>query len=182
MERPPDVEQERANTGICFWHPDVETGLFCSQCGKWVCTSCMVQAPVGIRCRECGRAVSMPTYDVRPTYYARAVGAVVAIAVGGGILWGVFNMLLILNGLTFISGIIVLGVGYGAGELISLSVNRKRSMGLAWLAGGSVVGAFLVSRLTLLVLLGIPIGFGIWGLGILFIIFGVMLAVQRVRP
>lgn len=182
MERPPDVEQERANTGICFWHPDVETGLFCSQCARWVCTSCMVQAPVGIRCRECGRAAPMPTYDVRPTYYARAAGATVAIIVAGGILWGIINMVLVVLGLSFVSSIIVLGIGYGAGELISLSVNRKRSIGLAWLAGGSVIGAFLVARITLLGLLGIPIGFGLWGLGVLFIIFGVMLAVQRVRP
>ena len=124
----------------------------------------------------------MPTYDVRPTYYARAVGVAVATAVGGGILWAMVNIILILLNLSFVGSIIVLGVGYGAGELISLSVNRKRSVGLAWLAGGSVAGAFLVARLTLLSLLGTPIGFGIWGLSFLFIIFGVMLAVQRVRP
>jgi hypothetical protein len=182
MDRAPDVEQERANTGSCFWHSDTETGLFCSLCGKWVCTRCMVQAPVGIRCRECGRAVPMPTYDVQPTFYARAAVAAVAIVVGGGILWGMLIMALVVVGLPFVSSIIVLGIGYGAGELISLSVNRKRSVGLAWLAGGSVIGAFLVGRLTLLSLLGVPTGFGFWGLGILFVIFGIMLAVQRVRP
>lgn len=124
----------------------------------------------------------MPTYDVQPTYYARAVGVALAIAIGGGILWGIVNLVLILLGVSFVISIIGLGVGYGAGELISLSVNRKRSMGLAWLAGGSVVGAFLVGRITLFSLLGVPIGLGIWGLGFLFIIIGVILAVQRVRP
>lgn len=124
----------------------------------------------------------MPTYDVRPTYYARAVGVAVATAVGGGILWGIVNMVLNLLDLSFVGSIFVLGVGYGAGELISLSVNRKRSVGLAWLAGGSVVGAFVVGRLILPSLLGIPLGFGIGGLGFLFVVLGVMLAVQRVRP
>ncbi|MDA1218263.1 MAG: hypothetical protein O2909_02330, partial [Chloroflexi bacterium] len=158
VEQPREVEQEHANTGNCYWHPETETGLSCSQCRKWVCTSCMVQAPVGIRCKECGRAVRMPTYDVRPTYYARAVGVTVAVAIGGGIIWGILSLVLL--GVPFVTSLIELGVGYGAGELISLSVNRKRSMGLAWLAGGSVIGAFLIGRLTLFTLLGIPIGFG----------------------
>jgi len=61
-------------------------------------------------------------------------------------------------------------------------VNRKRSVGLAWLAGGSVVGAFLVARLTLFSLLGISIGLGILGMGSLFMVVGAILAAQRVRP
>ena len=180
MERPQEIAQEAANTGQCYWHPEVETGLSCSQCGKWVCTRCMVQAPVGIRCRECGRPVRMPTYDVQPAYYARAVGVALTIGIGGGILWGV--LILVLLGVPFVPSLIGLGVGYGSGELISLSVNRKRSVGLAWLAGGSVVGAFLVARLTLFSLLGISIGLGILGMGSLFMVVGAILAVQRVRP
>lgn len=37
------------------------------------------------------------------------------------------------------------GVGYGAGEAISLSVNRKRGMGLQVIGGIAVFGAYLVS-------------------------------------
>jgi hypothetical protein len=180
MELPQEIAQEPANTGKCYWHYEAETGLSCSQCGKWVCTSCMVQAPVGIRCRECGRPARMPTFDVQPAYYARAVGVALAVAIGGGILWGV--LILVLLGLPFVPSLIGLGVGYGSGELISLSVNRKRSVGLAWLAGGSVIGAFIVARLTLFSLLGISIGLGILGMGSLFMVVGVILAVQRVRP
>ena len=180
MERSQEVTQGPVNTGRCHWHPEAETGLSCGQCGKWVCTSCMAQAPVGIRCRECGRPARMPTYDVQPAYYARAVGVALAIAIVGGILWGI--LILVLLGVPFVAGLIGLGAGYGSGELISLSVNRKRSVGLAWLAGGSVVGAFLVARLTLFSLLGIPIGLGILGMGSLFMVVGVILGVQRVRP
>jgi hypothetical protein len=132
----------------------------------------MGQAPVGIRCKECGKAARMPTYDVRPTFYARAVFVAAGVAVGGGIIWAV--LVYLLGGLPFVPSLIGIAVGYAAGELISLSVNRKRSFGLGWLAGGSVVVAFLISSLAS------PFGFSLWGL--LFIIFGVFLAVQKVRP
>ena len=180
MEQPEESQQEQAVTGKCHWHPDTETGLSCSQCGKYVCTSCMVQASVGIRCRECGKAVRLPTYDVSKIYYARAIGVALAVAVVGGILWAVLNN--IFPRIPFLPGLIALGVGYGTGELISLSVNRKRSIGLAWLAGGAVVAAFLVGRITLFNMLGLPIGFGIGLWGLILIAIGVAFAVQRVRP
>jgi hypothetical protein len=100
------------------------------------------------------------------------VGAAVAVALAGGIIWAILNMGL--RGIPFVPALLAIGVGYAAGELISLAVNRKRSKGLAWLAGGSVVAAFLISwSIT-------PFGFSIWGL--VFIIIGVVLAVQKVRP
>jgi membrane associated rhomboid family serine protease len=36
----------------CYRHPDRETGLSCSDCGRPICTDCMTVAPVGIRCPE----------------------------------------------------------------------------------------------------------------------------------
>jgi membrane associated rhomboid family serine protease len=36
----------------CYRHPDRETGLSCSECGRPICTECMTVAPVGIRCPE----------------------------------------------------------------------------------------------------------------------------------
>src|SRR5436305_3466981 len=36
----------------CYRHPDRETGLSCSECGKPICYECMTPAPVGIRCPE----------------------------------------------------------------------------------------------------------------------------------
>lgn len=36
----------------CYRHPDRETGLSCSECGRPICTECMSVAPVGIRCPE----------------------------------------------------------------------------------------------------------------------------------
>ena len=113
----------------------------------------------------------MPTFDVQPVYYARAIGTAVAIALFGGILWSVF--ISIFGAIPYLPGLVSLGLGYGAGELLSLSVNRKRSKGLALIAGSSVGGAFLITWLI--------VGPFYGPFGLLLIIAGVFVAVQRVR-
>ncbi len=37
----------------CYRHPNRETGLSCSNCGRPICPECVRRAPVGIRCPEC---------------------------------------------------------------------------------------------------------------------------------
>jgi membrane associated rhomboid family serine protease len=37
----------------CYRHPDRETGVSCSSCGRPICPSCMTPTPVGMRCPEC---------------------------------------------------------------------------------------------------------------------------------
>ena len=46
----------------CYRHPDRETGLSCSDCGRPICTECMTVAPVGLRC---------PDHSGRPQGVAR---------------------------------------------------------------------------------------------------------------
>ena len=48
------VAMSTAATGMptCYRHPDRETGLSCSECGRPICTECMTPAAVGIRCPE----------------------------------------------------------------------------------------------------------------------------------
>jgi membrane associated rhomboid family serine protease len=41
-----------ADTQYCYRHPDRETGLSCSECGRPICVDCMTVAPVGIRCPD----------------------------------------------------------------------------------------------------------------------------------
>ena len=177
MDQPSQAEQELTN--FCHWHPQAETRISCSRCGKFMCTQCMVQAPVGIRCRECGRVSPMPTFDVRPANYALAAGVAALVALGGGVLWWIIDMTL----LFFLGGQVsslllsapALVVGYGGGELISLSVNRKRSVILGWIAGGAVV----VSCLFVLLLPGPTFLGSIYSLLIIFV--GVFIGIQRVR-
>src|ERR687887_1404179 len=46
----------------CYRHPNRETGLSCSECGRPICTECMTPAPVGLRC---------PDHSGRPQGVAR---------------------------------------------------------------------------------------------------------------
>jgi membrane associated rhomboid family serine protease len=40
---------------VCYRHPNRETGVSCSSCGKPICPDCMTPTPVGMRCPECSR-------------------------------------------------------------------------------------------------------------------------------
>ena len=135
------------------------------------CAHCAwVQVPVGIRCRDCGRSEKLPTYDVQPTYLLRAVGVGIAVALIGGILWGVvYNALF---GVPFVSVLLAAGVGYGAAELIGLSVNKKRGNTLAWVAGSAVGVAGLIQLAF----------FGPFTLfGLIAVAMGIFIAVVRIR-
>ena len=39
----------------CYRHPDRETGVSCSSCGRPICPECMTPTPVGMRCPECAQ-------------------------------------------------------------------------------------------------------------------------------
>jgi membrane associated rhomboid family serine protease len=39
-------------TLFCYRHPNRETGVSCTECGRGICPDCMVFAPVGIRCPD----------------------------------------------------------------------------------------------------------------------------------
>jgi membrane associated rhomboid family serine protease len=39
----------------CYRHPDRETGVSCSNCGRPICPDCMTSTPVGMRCPDCAR-------------------------------------------------------------------------------------------------------------------------------
>jgi membrane associated rhomboid family serine protease len=39
----------------CYRHPNRETGVSCSSCGRPICPECMTPTPVGMRCPECAK-------------------------------------------------------------------------------------------------------------------------------
>jgi membrane associated rhomboid family serine protease len=80
----------------CYRHPDRETGVSCSNCGRPICPDCMTATPVGMRCPECSRSRT-PVRTLRSmhanptvTYVLIAVnvlvyfGASQGSAIGGG--------------------------------------------------------------------------------------------------
>lgn len=83
----------------CYRHPDRETGVSCSNCGRPICPECMTPTPVGMRCPECASqktrvtrgAVGPGRYDTPATYILIALNVaayLVEIAGGSGGLSG----------------------------------------------------------------------------------------------
>ncbi|MGF1429188.1 rhomboid family intramembrane serine protease [Kitasatospora sp. LaBMicrA B282] len=69
MRRTTRMVQDEAAHGAhtlprCYRHPDQETGISCSRCGRPICPQCMVDASVGFHCPEC---VSGAAAAARPT-------------------------------------------------------------------------------------------------------------------
>src|SRR5438105_15883882 len=68
-------------TRYCYRHPDRETGLSCSDCGRPICADCATFAPVGIRCPDhAGAQGGKKQRQLRPPTIRRAEG--VALATG----------------------------------------------------------------------------------------------------
>jgi membrane associated rhomboid family serine protease len=44
--------QHAEGVRYCYRHPDRETGLSCSECGRPICAECVHYAPVGLRCPD----------------------------------------------------------------------------------------------------------------------------------
>ena len=159
----------------CARHRDVETNLKCGKCGKPICPKCMVETPVGARCPDCAKLYKLPTYQVSTKYYLRAIGTGLGMAIVCGIAWGVIDLVV-----PFFSFNLLLApaAGYAIGEVVSLSVNRKRGRGLAIVAGVAVTISYLI---TFLFPGGLP--FGLFGLlyHLVALALGIYVAVTRLR-
>lgn len=63
------MSAQETGTLRCYRHPDRETMVSCSECGRGICPDCMTFGPVGIRCPEhagtSGRAPKAPTRMAR---------------------------------------------------------------------------------------------------------------------
>ena len=70
----------------CYRHPDRETGVSCSNCGRPICPDCMTTTPVGMRCPECARQKTkvrtMASTGAEPVLTYILIGINVALAVG----------------------------------------------------------------------------------------------------
>jgi membrane associated rhomboid family serine protease len=65
----------------CYRHPDRETGVSCSSCGRPICPDCMTPTPVGMRCPECARQRTKVTRGVgEASLFASAPATFILIA------------------------------------------------------------------------------------------------------
>jgi membrane associated rhomboid family serine protease len=71
----------------CYRHPNRETGVHCSNCGRPICPDCMTSTPVGMRCPECARqgrtrVRTMRSASDEPTLTYVLIGINVLVAIG----------------------------------------------------------------------------------------------------
>jgi membrane associated rhomboid family serine protease len=65
----------------CYRHPNRETAVSCSSCGRPICPDCMTPTPVGMRCPECASQRTRVTRGVgEASLFSRAPATFILIA------------------------------------------------------------------------------------------------------
>ena len=159
--------QERGGEKIeyCYRHPEVETGLHCTQCSRPICVRCSHPAAVGQLCPECRRGRRAPNYQVSAGSLAK--GGAVALIVSA--LVAAFTGLL--------PFFLWLFIGAAIAEFVIRTVDsvtrskRGRPMQIV-VSAGLIIGALIGASVS-------PLGGGIGLLLYLFLVVGT--AIARLR-
>ena len=138
-----EVEDARDEVMYCARHPRVETVLRCGRCETPICPRCLVQTPVGARCRQCANVRTLPTFDVSPTIFARGVAAALAGGAFTGAAWGFLLGDRAFFGL-FVTAIVAFVVGWAVAQCVGLATNKRRGVALQVCAAAGCVVAYLV--------------------------------------
>jgi hypothetical protein len=143
----------------------VETALRCSRCETPICPRCLVQTPVGARCKDCAKIARSPVYTVKGATLARAVGAALVGGIGMGLIWGFASNSVagIAYGGIFMSLLLGVGLGYVFTRLMEFATGRKRGPVVSGLAMGGVVLATIIQIVMVggLILVGSLIACGV---------------------
>ena len=104
----------------CYRHPKRETRVSCATCGRPICTECMRQTEVGIKCPDDARLPRGARAGVmKPNQIVKTLLAGVGIAA-----IGIFVVAYVLFALPF-TLLISAAAGYGAGTLIYRAGGRN---------------------------------------------------------
>jgi hypothetical protein len=124
---------------FCAVHPDVETGLRCNRCGRYMCTRCAVRTPVGYRCKQCVNQQQDAFYKATQQDYLVGTGVALALAVPIGFVAVRLPLLLIL----------FLGVPAGIliGEAVFRACGRRKARYLPHIAVGCIILGVVVGLL-----------------------------------
>jgi hypothetical protein len=138
-----------AETMRCYRHPDRETRVSCATCGRPICTECMVQTEVGIKCPDDARMPRGARAGVmKRDQIAKSLLAGVAVALLGALVV-YFVLPQIGFGRLILSGL----AGYLAGMFIHRAGGRNGGP-VAMAIAGVAVGLAFAPSLALAVLNG----------------------------
>ncbi len=158
---------------FCARHPSVETLLHCGRCDTPICPKCAVFTDVGARCPSCAPARKLPQLEVSPVWFIRAAAASAVAGAGLGGVWGA----LLPGGFGFFVIFMGLGLGWAVSEAVSQATNKKLGPVMQGIAAGGVVVAYLVRN----VVAGYDIVPTNDLTGLLVVIAGVIMAVNRLK-
>ncbi len=129
-----------ATVVACARDPEVQTALRCSRCDTPICPKCLIQTPVGARCKDCARLAKSPVYTVKGQYLARAIAAAVVGGIAMGLIWGIASRAVpgLAFGGIFVSLILGAALGFGFTRIMELAVKRKRGPVIVACAMGGI--------------------------------------------
>ena len=123
----------------CARHPKIETSLLCASCGTPICPRCLVQTPVGCKCKDCASQKGNTLFTLSPmrTSAAIAVGLLTGAIAGWAVEFSISFFMLFL------------AVAYGgfAGEMIMRAAGRKRGIRMELIVGLSMAVGAIGGRL-----------------------------------
>jgi hypothetical protein len=124
----------------CTYHPDVQTGLRCTRCGKPICPKCGVRTPVGLRCPDCAGVRGLPTIRTSPNVLLRAGAAALAVAAVVTLMWYLWP-----DWKFYLS----LALGFGVAESMAYVARGKRGADLQIVGLAIVTLAVIAVRVLL---------------------------------
>jgi hypothetical protein len=154
----------------CARDPGVETALRCSRCETPICPRCLVQSPVGARCKDCARIMKNPLYKLSGGQLVRAVIAALVLGVVMGLIW-LFVLLPFSYG--FLSIFLGLGLSWVFTKAMDIATRRKRGPVVVTLA---ITGMLVAWGMLLLFL-----PFAVAAPGLLAVGVGAYLAYQNLK-
>lgn len=128
----------------CPRHPGTETALRCSRCETPICPKCMVQTPVGARCRDCARITRSPIYTLSPGGYLRAGLASLIGGVVMGLIWG---SILLPFSYGFLGIFLGAGLAYVFTRMLDFATGRKRGPAVVTFAIAGILLAWAMQLL-----------------------------------
>ncbi len=126
-----------AETMRCYRHPKRETRVSCATCGRPICTECMRQTEVGIKCPDDARLPRGARAGVmKGSQLVRSLLAGVAVAlVGVPVVFVIFQI-------GFFSLVFSALAGYGAGTLVHRAGGRNGGPVAMSVSGFAVAAAY----------------------------------------
>ena len=130
-----------ADSMRCYRHPDRETRVSCATCGRPICTECMVQTEVGIKCPDDAQLPrSARTGVMKRDQIAKSLLAGAAVA-----LLGALVVFFVLPQIGFGRFILAAAAGWGAGIFVHRAGGRNGGPIAMAISGVSVAIAFAPS-------------------------------------